>query len=101
MVNGGGRIEREYALGTGRADLLVLWSHAGGEQRFVIECKVLYGGLAGTVREGLEQTAGYMDRCGAQEGHLVLFDPGKRDWQQKVFHRRETLRGVPIHVWGC
>ena len=46
IVNGGGRIEREYGLGRGRTDLLVLWPGEAGQpydlwRRFVIECKVL------------------------------------------------------------
>ena len=48
----------------------------------------------------MAQTAGYIDRCAADAGHLVVFDrdPDKR-WQDKVFHRRETRDGVDIHVW--
>ena len=83
IVNGGGRIEREYGLGRGRTDLLVLWPREAGQpsdlwERFVIECKVLRDtdrkSLAGTVEQGIEQTRAYMERCGADEGHLVLMD---------------------------
>ena len=83
IVNGGGRIEREYGLGRGRTDLLVLWPREAGQpsdlwERFVIECKVLRDtdrkSLAGTVEQGIEQTLGYMERCGADEGHLVVMD---------------------------
>ena len=42
--------------------------------KVVIECKVLRGSLERTVAEGLEQTAAYMDRCAAEEGHLVVVD---------------------------
>ena len=38
--------------------------------QIVIECKVLHGSLERTIREGLEPTRAYMDRCGAVEGHL-------------------------------
>ena len=52
IVNGGGRIEREYGLGRMRTDLLIVWPLVGapaqpqaGErretQKVVIECKVL------------------------------------------------------------
>ena len=101
IVNSGGRIEREYGLGRGRTDLLIVWPQAGALRRFVIECKVLRKGLERTIDEGLTQTAGYMDRCTADAGHLVVFDrdPDKR-WQDKVFHRRETGDGLDIHVWG-
>ena len=47
-------------------------------QRFVIECKVLRDAdrksLAGTIERGVEQTLGYMARCGVAEGHLVVID---------------------------
>ena len=83
IVNGGGRIEREYGLGRGRTDLMVLWPRETGQpydlwRRFVIECKVLRDSdrrsMAATVERGLEQTLGYMEKCGAAEGHLVVFD---------------------------
>ena len=83
IVNGGGRIEREYGLGRGRTDLLVLWPREPGQpsdlwERFVIECKVLRDSdrksLASTVEQGLEQTLGYMQQCHAEEGHLVVMD---------------------------
>ena len=83
VVNGGGRIEREYGLGRGRTDLLVLWPREAGQpsdlwERFVVECKVLRDSdrksLARTVEEGVKQTLGYMAQCGAEEGHLVVMD---------------------------
>ena len=83
VVNGGGRIEREYGLGRGRTDLLVLWPREPGQpsdlwERFVVECKVLRDSdrksLAGTVERGVEQTLGYMEKCRAKEGHLVVID---------------------------
>ena len=83
VVNGGGRIEREYGLGRGRTDLLVLWPREAGQpsdlwERFVVECKVLRDSdrksLAGTVEKGVKQTLGYMKQCGAEEGHLVVMD---------------------------
>ena len=69
-------------------------------QRYVIECKVLREGLESTIRKGLEQTAGYMDRCAALAGHLVIFDRGERPWSDKVFHKSEIVDGKPIEIWG-
>ena len=83
VVNGGGRIEREYGLGRGRTDLLVLWPREAGQpsdlwERFVVECKVLRDtdrkSLEWTVEKGVKQTLGYMKQCGAKEGHLVVMD---------------------------
>ena len=83
VANSGGRIEREYGLGRGRTDLLVLWPREEGQpsdlwERFVVECKVLRDSdrksLEWTVDEGVKQTLEYMRKCGAKEGHLVLID---------------------------
>lgn len=111
IVNGGGRIEREYGLGRMRTDLLVIWplppsplrGGVGGEsevQKIIIELKLLHKTLEQTLAVGLEQTWEYLDRCGAEEGHLVIFDrtPGK--WEDKLFQRRETVRDRQIVVWG-
>ena len=71
------------------------------EQRVVVECKVVWRGLDATVREGLPQTAAYMDMWSAEEGHLVVFDrtPDK-PWEQKNFRREEEHEGRRIAVWG-
>ena len=103
IVNGGGRIEREYGLGRGRVDLLILWpwgEKAPETRKYVVECKILRGGLEKTVRDGIAQTKGYMSRCAAGEGHLVVFDRGDGDWANKIFHRVERKDGAPVHVWG-
>ncbi|MGH9767262.1 MAG: ATP-binding protein, partial [Blastocatellia bacterium] len=101
IINGGGRIEREYGLGRKRTDLLVIWNYADGAQHVVLELKVGSGSSDALIREGLEQTAGYMDRCGAEEGHLVIFDrSATRTWEEKIFLRTETYQGRSIAVWG-
>ena len=112
VVNSGGRIEREYGLGRGRTDLLVLWPREAGQpsdlwERFVVECKVLRDSdrksLAWTVERGVEQTLDYMAKCGAEEGHLVVIDrragaeerqPGEGGADGSG--RRQDRRGVVI-----
>ncbi|GAK52634.1 hypothetical protein U14_03886 [Candidatus Moduliflexus flocculans] len=101
IINGGGRIEREYGLGMKRTDLLAIWPHRNGVQHVVIELKIRYGDLDETIRGGVEQTWEYMDRCGATEGHLVMFDRRKQvSWAEKIFCRQEQYRGTTITVWG-
>ena len=101
IVNGGGRIEREYALGRGRTDLLIVWPQGGRERRFVVECKVLRKGLERTIDEGIEQTRRYVDRCGAEAGHLIVFDrTPDRTWADKIFRRAPAGAGAPVTVWG-
>ncbi len=107
IVNGGGRIDREYGLGRKRTDILVQWplDHAQGFlgplQRVALELKLLHKSLDATLAEGLAQTADYLDRSGAEEGHLLLFNrvPGVA-WEQKLFQRREQYGFHTIQVWG-
>ena len=54
-----------------------------------------------TIEVGLEQTRAYMDGCGAEEGHLVIFDRRKGvPWKEKIFQRQELFQGTKIVVWG-
>jgi hypothetical protein len=94
VINGGGKIYREYALGRKRADLLVEWQ----TQKFVIELKVYKD--TSTLPEGLQQTAGYMDTAGATEGHLIIFDKRDKTWEEKIYTRQETVGNHSITVWG-
>ena len=111
VVNGGGRIEREYGLGRGRTDLLVLWPRETGQpydlwERFVVECKVLRDSdrrsLDGVIERGLEQTLGYLEQSGALEAHLVVIDrrsdaKERREGEEaRSEHRRD---GRKVAVW--
>ena len=101
IVNGGGRIEREYGLGRMRTDLLIVWPWGARQvQRAVMELKILHQGLEQTIALGLKQTHAYRDRCAADEAHLLIFDRSNRDWSQKVFRRDAQYQGLPIQVWG-
>lgn len=107
IVNGGGRIDREYGLGRKRTDLLVQWpldatqGFLGPLQRIVLELKLLHKSLEATLREGLAQTADYLDRTGAEEGHLLLFNrTPDMPWEQKLFQRTESYSSHQIQVWG-
>jgi hypothetical protein len=118
IVNGGGQIIREYGLGLKRVDLLVVWhprpvSNAspmltGAQyarpdmaQRFVLELKVIQDSLDTTLAKGLPQTAEYMDRCAASDGHLILFDrDSEKTWEEKIFRREVPVGSKVITVWG-
>ena len=103
VVNGGGWIHREQPLGAGRADLLIVWPEPEGDgaRRYVVECKLARRGVERAVAEGVPQTAGYMDRCDAESGHLVVFDlDAGRSWEEKIYRRTEDYEGKTITVWG-
>ncbi len=105
VINGRGRVSREYALGSRRVDLLISWPDgAGNEQRFVVECKLVRQGRSHgrAVATGLEQTADYMDLCGADAGHLVVFDMREgRTWSEKIFREERRWEDARIILWGA
>lgn len=70
VVNGGGSIEREYAIGSGRMDLLV--RHR--ERQLAIELKVWHEGRPDPLGAGLEQLDRYLAGLGLDHGWLVIFD---------------------------
>jgi hypothetical protein len=74
VVNGGGYIDREYAVGSGRMDLCVRWPHPAGVQREAIEIKVWRDKKADPIEEGLEQLGRYLERLELEHGVLALFD---------------------------
>ena len=96
VVNGGGRIEREYGLGRGALDLLVAWR---GE-RHAVEVKLRRD--TQTQKRALEQVARYLDTLGLDEGWLVLFDlRAKRSWKDRLTSKTVKTGGKRVHVIGC
>ncbi len=107
IVNGGGRISREYGLGRKRTDLYIEWpvdEQAGfhGEiQRIVLELKIRYGALESTLQAGLQQTADYAGHCNADEAHLLIFDRrASVTWTDRIWQRTAHQVGHVITVWG-
>jgi len=107
ILNGGGRLNREYGLGRKRTDLLIEWpldtkeGFYGPVQRIVIELKILRGNLETLLPTALAQTFEYADKSKADEAHIVIFD---RDpdtpWDQKVWQKQECYKKKEILVWG-
>lgn len=97
VINGGGRIEREMAVGNGRTDLAVFWKN----QVIPIEIKMNHN--ARSLSQGLQQLTGYMDKLGQQRGYLVVFEKKNSEelpWEQRI--RRELLAvdGKEVVVLG-
>ena len=96
IINGGGSVHREYALGLDAVDILITWQ----KQRIVIELKV-WRNEKKTLVKGLEQTAKYIDESRATEGHLVIFYRGSdKSWEEKIYNRQETVGNKTITIWG-
>ena len=96
IVNGGGRIEREYGLGRGALDLVVNWRG----KRHAIEVKLRRD--TQTEKRALEQVARYLDMLGLDEGWLIMFDlRAKRSWKQRLTSKAVKTAGKRIHLIGC
>jgi hypothetical protein len=70
VVNGGGTLEREYAIGTDRMDLCLRY----GAVTLGIELKVWREGRPDPLKAGLAQLDKYLAGLGLDRGWLVIFD---------------------------
>jgi hypothetical protein len=96
VLNGGGRLVREMAAGSGRLDLCLEF----GDRRYPIELKVRRNEK--TVADGLLQLSRYLDTLGDREGWLVVFDRrAETPWDAKITWATEAVGGRTIHVVGC
>ncbi len=88
VVNGGGRVDREYAAGTGRLDLFVEYR---GES-LGVEVKTWRDSdrKADVVGLGIAQLDGYLARVGARRAWLVVFD--QRSGQPELADRVRVER---------
>jgi len=96
VINGGGKIHREFAAGSGRANLCIEY----GGYDYPIELKLFRG--PSSVSKGLEQLSDYVERCRCEEGWLVMFDRDtKKSWEEKLYMRLEEHKGKRITVVGA
>lgn len=95
IVNGGGRIEREMALGNGRTDLAVFWK----KQVIALELKIRHNERSR--EDGLNQLSRYLDKLGQQHGYLVIFDKrpsAELPWDERIRWNDEEHNGKRISV---
>lgn len=83
VVNGGGTVEREYAIGSGRMDLCLRY----GDVSLAMEFKIWRDGETDSLTEGLAQIGAYLSGLGLGSGWLVIFD---RRANQPPISRRTT-----------
>jgi hypothetical protein len=96
VINGGGYIIREMALGRKRADLCVVYDN----HKYPVELKILR--KEQDIAKGLEQLSIYMDKVGSDAGWLVLFDRDtEKCWDEKIYTKEEIVDGKRIVVVGC
>jgi hypothetical protein len=96
VLNGGGNINREMALGKNRADICIEWEG----QKYPIEIKLYQG--AKTIKNSTEQILKYMERVGSKEGWVVIFDrTPKKSWSKKLYVKEIKQAGKKITIFGC
>ena len=70
VVNGGGTLEREYAIGRDRMDLCLKYKNL----TLGIELKAWHNKKGDPLESGLEQLDSYLARLGVDFGWLIIFD---------------------------
>jgi hypothetical protein len=83
------------AVGNGRIDLLVKFQ----KQRVAMELKINRGKKS--IEKAKIQLDRYLDRLGLTQGYLVLFDPGKGDWETKLYMKEIEYNQKKITMVGC
>ncbi len=95
IINAGGNIEREMAVGNGRCDLLVEY---GGEQH-VLELKLYYDEFSR--EDGIEQIVRYLSRLGLNKGYFILFETRAGiSWEQRLYREDLEIDGKQIILLG-
>jgi hypothetical protein len=100
VLNGGGRIDREYAAGRGRMDLYIEYK----EHAYIIEIKLIHPkkGVKEIKAQGLEQIASYRDtKAPGAPAYLIIFDrrptAKRQSWSKRITWKKEG----DITVLGC
>ncbi|MDR0615054.1 MAG: hypothetical protein LBF82_03760 [Lactobacillales bacterium] len=96
VLNGGADfIQREYALGTLKADICISYKGI----RYPLELKIKGHK---SQEESIEQLKSYMYKCFASEGWLVVFDKDfKKLWKDKISWDTIKDNDKSIHVVSC
>jgi hypothetical protein len=101
VLNGGGQIDREYAAGRGRMDLLIEY----GKNKYIIEIKLIrdYNTAKQIKEEGLKQIRKYKDAAAPEaSAYLMIFDrrskKKKTVWGKRITWTQEA---DGIVVAGC
>jgi AAA domain len=84
VVNGGGTLDREYAIGSDRMDICLRY----GKMTLGMELKVWRNAKKDPLTKGLEQLDRYLARLGLETGWLVIFD--QRNDQPAIEERTRT-----------
>ena len=89
VANGGGRVDREFAVGRGRLDILLVH----GDLKLPVEVKVHRDDGGEPTREGLEQLDRYCEGLRVDTGWLVIFDQRSTATGKRLEHEESVTAG--------
>ena len=112
----GGHVDREYAAGRGRIDILVRWPVADHNghidlyghrfERHLFELKVWYEGRADPLPGALDQLGEYLGRVPCESASVLVFDRRKRTLRKKwaarmrIADEQSVVAGLGVWVWA-
>jgi len=115
IVNGGGWVDREYAAGSRRMDVLIRWPLPDDEgkvprypvrfERHLFELKVWHPKKGDPRDEGLAQVGAYLRRVPCESASLLIFDrrpeAEAREWGERmvVEDTRPVVEGREVWVF--
>ena len=95
VINGGGQIIREMALGRNALDLGVVYH----EEKYAVEVKLKYN-YDRSPEKAHAQVVKYIDSLGKREGWLFVFDPDMtKSWEEKLAREDIDLEGRTVHLF--
>ncbi|MDR0548043.1 MAG: AAA-like domain-containing protein [Deltaproteobacteria bacterium] len=100
VLNGGAELHREHALQRMRVDLFARYN--GVSYPVELKIKGLDKFIDLKMRDSKKQLRSYIDKCGAKEGWLVIFDKDTdKRWEDKISWETIEFEGAIIHIVGC
>ena len=106
MINGNGTIDREYAIGNKRTDLLIKRTYKKNNEfiteKIVIEIKVINDkqSYQSTKNEAIIQTAEYAQKFGVHEAQIMIFDRNEtQKWTADEPNETVEQESVKLTIW--
>jgi hypothetical protein len=98
IIDGGGKIIRDYGIGRKRVTLDISWPYASLKQNVLIDLRYRTSAINDVIREGTEELYKDMERKKVKEGNLIIFKMNPDElWEQKLLKSKKDT-GM-IDVW--
>ncbi|MDR2141258.1 MAG: AAA-like domain-containing protein [Deltaproteobacteria bacterium] len=98
LNSGVDKLQREYALGKMRLDICAEYKGVS----YPVELKRQDKFTDNEMTKSLNQLRTYMDKCGAKEGWLVIFDINwDKKFEEKITWKTIEYNNSTIHIVGC